>query len=166
MPHRSERCSRAPARDVNPGALREAEGTNGRCESSRQRRSSSRVVNDAGLRSAVFETRDAAGRGGSIKTITRRLSPRVVRVAALGGPTEREKSPLYIPLLPVAKLRARLQRPPRGSASSHHRVAAALDATRSHFSGIDPMYQPRFHGPSRRTQPQRCPQSHHDPRAR
>ena len=40
----------------------------------------------------VFEGRDAAGKGGVIKRILERLNPRVVRVAALGTPTEREKT--------------------------------------------------------------------------
>jgi polyphosphate kinase 2 len=44
----------------------------------------------------VFEGRDSAGKGGAIKRITRRLSPRVVRVAALPTPTEREKSQYYL----------------------------------------------------------------------
>jgi polyphosphate kinase 2 len=43
----------------------------------------------------VFEGRDAAGKGGAIKTITLRLNPRFARVAALGTPTEREKSQWY-----------------------------------------------------------------------
>ena len=40
----------------------------------------------------VFEGRDAAGKGGTIKAITERVSPRVFRVVALPAPTEREKS--------------------------------------------------------------------------
>jgi polyphosphate kinase 2 len=44
----------------------------------------------------VFEGRDAAGKGGIIKAITERTSPRVFRVAALPSPTEREKSQMYI----------------------------------------------------------------------
>lgn len=40
----------------------------------------------------IFEGRDAAGKGGVIKRITERLSPRIARVVALGVPTEREKS--------------------------------------------------------------------------
>ena len=40
----------------------------------------------------VFEGRDAAGKGGVIKTITERLNPRVVKVVAVGTPTEREKT--------------------------------------------------------------------------
>jgi len=50
-----------------------------------------------GLRVAVvFEGRDAAGKGGVIKRITERVSPRVFRVVALPAPTEREKTQLYI----------------------------------------------------------------------
>ncbi len=43
----------------------------------------------------IFEGRDAAGKGGAIKTITLRLNPRYARVVALGTPTEREKSQWY-----------------------------------------------------------------------
>jgi len=44
----------------------------------------------------VFEGRDAAGKGGTIKAITERVSPRVFRVAALPAPSDREKTQLYI----------------------------------------------------------------------
>ena len=44
----------------------------------------------------VFEGRDTAGKGGTIKRITERVSPRVFRVVALSAPTEREKSQVYI----------------------------------------------------------------------
>ena len=44
----------------------------------------------------VFEGRDTAGKGGTIKRITERVSPRVFRVVALAAPTEREKSQMYI----------------------------------------------------------------------
>jgi polyphosphate kinase len=54
----------------------------------------------------IFEGRDAAGKGGVIKRITERVSPRVFRVVALPTPTEREKSQMYIqryiPHLPAA----------------------------------------------------------------
>jgi polyphosphate kinase 2 len=54
----------------------------------------------------VFEGRDGAGKGGTIKAITERVSPRVFRVIALPAPTEREKSQMYIqryiPHLPAA----------------------------------------------------------------
>ena len=44
----------------------------------------------------IFEGRDGAGKGGTIKAITERVSPRVFRVIALPAPTEREKSQMYI----------------------------------------------------------------------
>jgi polyphosphate kinase 2 len=54
-------------------------------------------VKDKGLRIiVVFEGRDAAGKGGVIKRITERVSPRVFRVVALPTPTEREKTQVYM----------------------------------------------------------------------
>jgi len=54
----------------------------------------------------VFEGRDGAGKGGTIKAITERVSPRVFHVIALPAPTEREKTQMYfqryIPHLPAA----------------------------------------------------------------
>ena len=54
----------------------------------------------------VFEGRDGAGKGGTIKAITERVSPRVFRVMALPAPTEREKTQMYgqryIPHFPAA----------------------------------------------------------------
>jgi polyphosphate kinase 2 len=54
----------------------------------------------------IFEGRDTAGKGGVIKRITERTSPRVFRVVALSAPTEREKSQMYfqryMPHLPAA----------------------------------------------------------------
>jgi polyphosphate kinase len=54
----------------------------------------------------VFEGRDGAGKGGTIKAITERVSPRVFRVIALPAPTEREKTQMYVqrylPHLPAA----------------------------------------------------------------
>jgi polyphosphate kinase len=44
----------------------------------------------------IFEGRDGAGKGGTIKAITERVSPRVFRVIALPAPTEREKSQMYV----------------------------------------------------------------------
>jgi len=50
-----------------------------------------------GLRVMVlFEGRDAAGKGGTIRAITERLSPRVFRVVALPAPSDREKSQMYM----------------------------------------------------------------------
>jgi polyphosphate kinase 2 len=53
------------------------------------KRSGARVI-------VIFEGRDAAGKGGAIKRITERVSPRVFRVVALPAPTEREKTQLYM----------------------------------------------------------------------
>jgi len=54
----------------------------------------------------VFEGRDGAGKGGTIKAITERVSPRVFRVVALPAPSDREKSQMYfqryMPHLPAA----------------------------------------------------------------
>lgn len=54
----------------------------------------------------IFEGRDGAGKGGAIKAVTERVSPRVFQVVALPAPTERQKTQMYmqryIPLLPAA----------------------------------------------------------------
>ncbi len=54
----------------------------------------------------IFEGRDGAGKGGTIKAITERVSPRIFRVVALPSPTEREKTQMYlqryVPHLPAA----------------------------------------------------------------
>src|SRR5262245_35984653 len=54
-------------------------------------------VKHKGLRVIVlFEGRDGAGKGGTIKAITERVSPRVFRVVALPAPSDREKSQMYM----------------------------------------------------------------------
>ncbi len=53
------------------------------------RRSGARIV-------VVFEGRDAAGKGGTIKALTERVSPRVFRVAALPAPSDRQKTQMFI----------------------------------------------------------------------
>ena len=54
-------------------------------------------VKAKGLRAIViFEGRDAAGKGGTIKAITERVSPRVFRLVALPAPSDREKSQMYL----------------------------------------------------------------------
>ena len=56
-----------------------------------------RWVKEAGLRVVVvFEGRDGAGKGGTIKAITERVSPRVFKVVALPAPSDREKSQVYM----------------------------------------------------------------------
>src|SRR5210317_1384206 len=54
-------------------------------------------VREKGLKViVVFEGRDAAGKGGLIKRLTERVSPRVFRVVALPAPTDREKTQMYV----------------------------------------------------------------------
>ena len=54
-------------------------------------------VKEKGLRVIIiFEGRDGAGKGGTIRAITERVSPRVFRVAALPAPSDREKSQMYM----------------------------------------------------------------------
>src|SRR6476660_5865035 len=54
-------------------------------------------VKQEGLRVIVlFEGRDGAGKGGTIRAITERVSPRVFRVVALPAPSDREKSQMYM----------------------------------------------------------------------
>src|SRR6195256_532408 len=54
-------------------------------------------VKEKGLRVViVFEGRDAAGKGGTIKALTEKVSPRVFRVIALPAPSDREKSQMYL----------------------------------------------------------------------
>jgi polyphosphate kinase len=56
-----------------------------------------RWIKEKGLRVViVFEGRDGAGKGGTIRAITERLSPRIFRVAALPAPSDREKSQVYM----------------------------------------------------------------------
>jgi hypothetical protein len=93
----------------------------------------------------VFEGRDGAGKGGTIKAITERVSPRVFRVIALPAPTEREKTQMYVqrylPHLPAAR-RDRDLRPqlvqPRGRRARHglreRRAGASTSSTRRRAS--------------------------------
>ena len=64
-------------------------------------------VVDKGVKACiVFEGRDGAGKGGTIKAMTERVSPRIFRVVALPAPSEREKTQMYpqryLPHLPAA----------------------------------------------------------------
>jgi polyphosphate kinase 2 len=64
------------------------------------------VVQEGHKVCVIFEGRDGAGKGGTIKALTERVSPRVFRIVALPAPTEREKSQMYVqrylPHLPAA----------------------------------------------------------------
>ena len=81
----------------------------------------------------VFEGRDAAGKGGTISALTRRVSARVFRVVALPSPTEREKTQMYVqrylPHLPAAAVpkapAPRRARPPRRG-ERHRRAGASV----------------------------------------
>ena len=56
-----------------------------------------RWVKETGLRVViVFEGRDGAGKGGTIRALTERLSPRVFKVIALPAPSDREKSQVFL----------------------------------------------------------------------
>ena len=63
------------------------------------------VIQEGKKIAIVFEGRDAAGKGGTIKRITENLNPRYCKVVALATPTEKEKSQWYyqryVPFLPV-----------------------------------------------------------------
>ena len=52
----------------------------------------------------IFEGRDAAGKGGTIKAITERVSPRVFRLVALPAPSDREKSQMYLQRYLLSKI--------------------------------------------------------------
>ena len=68
-------------------------------------------VKDKGARIIiVFEGRDAAGKGGTIKAITERVSPRVFRVVALPAPSDREKTQMF--------MQRYIEQIPRGAARS------------------------------------------------
>jgi polyphosphate kinase 2 len=64
------------------------------------------VVHEGAKICILFEGRDGAGKGGTIKAITERVSPRVFRVVALPAPSDREKTQMYVqrylPHLPAA----------------------------------------------------------------
>ena len=93
----------AAARDRLPGKMYEAELEKLHVELVKLQRWA--VATGAKV-CVVFEGRDGAGKGGTIKAITERVSPRVFRVIALPAPTEREKSQMYLqrylPHLPAA----------------------------------------------------------------
>ena len=60
-------------------------------------------VTSKGLRVIIlFEGRDAAGKGGTIKALTEKVSPRVFRTVALPAPSDREKSQMFLPALHAA----------------------------------------------------------------
>ncbi len=93
----------------------------------------------------VFEGRDAAGKGGVIKRITERVSPRVFRVVALPAPTEREKSQLYmqryIPHMPAAGEIMLLDRSWYNRAGVEHVMGFCTPKEYERFMRICPLFE-------------------------
>jgi polyphosphate kinase 2 (PPK2 family) len=85
-------------------------------------------VKHKGLRVVVvFEGRDAAGKGGAIKAITERVSPRVFRVAALPAPSDREKSQLYLQIyVPISPPPAKSQSSTAAGTIGRRRICDGL----------------------------------------
>jgi len=90
----------------------------------------------------VFEGRDGAGKGGAIKAITARVSPRIFRVVALPAPTEREKSQMYIqrylPHLPAGGEVVIFDRSWYNRAGVERVMGFCSEADAKHFLGLAP----------------------------
>lgn len=93
----------------------------------------------------VFEGRDAAGKGGVIKRITERVSPRVFRVVALPAPTEREKTQFYIQRyishLPSAGQIVLFDRSWYNRAGVEHVMGFCTNKQYKHFLRMCPMFE-------------------------
>jgi polyphosphate kinase len=93
----------------------------------------------------VFEGRDGAGKGGTIKAITERVSPRIFRVVALPAPTEREKSQMYsqryLPHLPAAGEIVILDRSWYNRAGVERVMGFCTEEAAKHFLEIIPMVE-------------------------
>jgi polyphosphate kinase 2 len=90
----------------------------------------------------VFEGRDGAGKGGAIKAITARVSPRIFRVVALSAPTEREKTQMYIqrylPHLPSGGEVVIFDRSWYNRAGVERVMGFCTEAETKHFLGLAP----------------------------
>jgi polyphosphate kinase 2 len=97
--HRKEKDAEAPA-DLAPADARKARARAYEKELARLQVEVAHLqawVKDSGARIVIlFEGRDAAGKGGMIKRLTERVSPRVFRVVALPAPSDRQKTQLYM----------------------------------------------------------------------
>src|SRR5215467_11583452 len=103
-------------------------------------------VKQEGLRVVVvFEGRDAAGKGGTIKAITERVSPRVFRVVALPAPSDREKGQLYLQRyvahLPTAGEIVIFDRSWYNRAGVEHVMGFCTDAQHRHFLKSVPEFE-------------------------
>jgi polyphosphate kinase 2 len=103
-------------------------------------------VKAKGLRVIViFEGRDAAGKGGTIKAITERVSPRVFRLVALPAPSDREKSQMYvqryIPHFPAAGEIVIFDRSWYNRAGVEHVMGFCTDAQYERFLKLCPVFE-------------------------
>jgi polyphosphate kinase 2 len=103
-------------------------------------------VKEKGLKVCiVFEGRDGAGKGGTIKAITERVSPRVFRVIALPAPTEREKSQMYaqryLPHLPAAGEVVIFDRSWYNRAGVERVMGFCTDEQARQFLGVVPLFE-------------------------
>jgi len=103
-------------------------------------------VKAKGLRVVViFEGRDAAGKGGTIKAITERVSPRVFRVVALPAPSDREKSQMYLqrymPHFPAAGEIVIFDRSWYNRAGVEHVMGFCSDEQYKRFLHLTPLFE-------------------------
>jgi polyphosphate kinase 2 len=103
-------------------------------------------VKHKGLRVVVvFEGRDAAGKGGTIKAITERVSPRVFRVVALPAPSDRERGQLYLQRyvlhLPTAGEIVIFDRSWYNRAGVEHVMGFCTEAEHRHFLQVCPEFE-------------------------
>ncbi len=93
----------------------------------------------------LFEGRDAAGKGGVIKRLTARTNPRIVRIAALGTPTEREKTQWYfqryVAYLPAAGEMVLFDRSWYNRAGVEHVMGFCTDAEYKDFLNMCPQFE-------------------------
>jgi polyphosphate kinase len=93
----------------------------------------------------IFEGRDAAGKGGTIKAITERVSPRVFRVVALPAPSDREKAQLYfqryLPHFPTAGEIVIFDRSWYNRAGVEHVMGFCTEAQHRRFLQICPEFE-------------------------
>src|SRR6187200_3076178 len=93
----------------------------------------------------VFEGRDAAGKGGTIKAITERVSPRVFRTVALPAPSDREKSQMYIQRyvqhFPAAGEIVIFDRSWYNRAGVEHVMGFCSDDQYKRFLGLTPLFE-------------------------
>jgi polyphosphate kinase len=93
----------------------------------------------------VFEGRDAAGKGGTIKAITERVSPRVFRVVALPAPSDREKTQMYVqrylPHFPAAGEIVIFDRSWYNRAGVEHVMGFCSDEQYNRFLSLCPLFE-------------------------